>query len=180
MTEWILLSFYDLSVPRRWVLALQLRSIRLLSVQFNLHSALMWPVSITRAFGGRCVCFTSESLLSADTVRQLQTDSVQQRPDGTRRPFRPRHCARGKATPSCRILTLYNCALHMHERMFMGAPMTLTGNRLSGCLHTRVWVCVFVLILLYMWDPDLRISFTMKSGKRLYPIIILWNVSVEI
>lgn len=168
MTEWILLSFYDLSVPRRWVLALQLRSIRLLSVQFNLHSALMWPVSITRAFGGRCVCFTSESLLSADTVRQLQTDSVQQRPEK----------ARGKATPSCRTLTLYNCALHMHERMFMGAPMTLTGNRLSGCRHTRVWV--FVLILLYMWDPDLRISFTMKSGKRLYPIRILLNVSVAI
>lgn len=71
----------------RWVLALQLRSFR--SVQINLHSALMWPVSITLASGGRCVCFTSESLLSADTVRQLQTDSLQQRPDGTRRPFHP-------------------------------------------------------------------------------------------
>lgn len=76
---------------RRWVLALQLPSIWLLSVQFNLHSALTWPVSITSALGGRYVSFSFESLLSADAVRQLQSGSLQQRPDGTERPFTLRH-----------------------------------------------------------------------------------------
>ncbi len=64
-------------IPLQRVLPLQAESIRFISVQFNFHSAPLWSVSIMLGLCGRCVCFTSESRLSADTVRQLQTDSLQ-------------------------------------------------------------------------------------------------------
>lgn len=69
-------------MPLWWVLLLQSKSLQFLPVQFHFHSALTWPVSIKLEFCGVCVCFTSESCQSADTVRQLQTDSLQWRPDG--------------------------------------------------------------------------------------------------
>lgn len=69
------------------VLPLDSESIWLISVQFNFHLAPLWSVSIPLRFCGRCVCFTSESHLSADTVRQLQTDSLQYEPPETRGPF---------------------------------------------------------------------------------------------
>lgn len=125
----------------RWVLALQLPSIWLLSVQFNLHSPLTWPVSITLALGGRYVSFTLESLLSADTVRQLQSDSLQQRPDGTERPLHPETytCKRNALTTQ---RTSYKCGLYWRRCMLIDASLYLTGNRsrVSVALHVGSWL----------------------------------------
>lgn len=65
-----------LAYTRRWVLALQLPSIWLLSVQFNLRSALTWPVSITLALGGRYVSLALDSLLSADAIRHAHGNAT--------------------------------------------------------------------------------------------------------
>lgn len=97
---------------RRWVLALQLPSIWLLSVQFNLHSALTWPVSIALALGGRYVSFTLDSPLSADTVRWLQSETYT-----------------WKRNPSMMQHTSYECGLYMLKCMFTDASLCLTGNR---------------------------------------------------
>lgn len=70
MTGWLLLSFYDRSTPRRWVLALELPSIWLLSVQFNPHSVRVGPVSISlRADTGASLWRVFCQLIQSDSFR---------------------------------------------------------------------------------------------------------------
>lgn len=102
-------------IPLPRVLPLQSEPIHFSSVQFNVHSALMWSVSIMLSLSGRCVCFTSESCLSADTVhRQLQTDSLQY--GGLMGPFLSWVCIK-------------HASIHMH--------------RPTHCMHMHTWMHVY-------------------------------------
>lgn len=125
------------------------------SFQFNFHSALIWPVLIKLGFCGGSMCFTSESHLSADTVRQLQTDSLQSGLDGTKGLILSwdRMCKCNNVPMKC-IACVCMCAVFIHTSVWLCDRFSLghlyafidiyehVGSYVCVCVHACVCSCV--------------------------------------
>lgn len=126
------------------------------SFQFNFHSALIWPVLIKLGFCGGSMCFTSESHLSADTVRQLQTDSLQSGLDGTKGLILSwdRMCKCNNVPMKC-IACVCMCAVFIHTSVWLCDRFSL--GHLYAFIdiyeHVGSYVCVCARMCLFvcMW-----------------------------